>query len=297
MAPRFEKIYPVNFSRALRCALTLLRVKLRVMLRMMLRRHDVEHDAARDVAHDAMPMLRMMLRVTVPLAHDATQPLSPNLSCPFLLSTSLVHICVQLGCASRLAVLVAEVYLAHYFCACKLRFSSWRCESALSEHYSRAFKLKLRCSSWSCASALRTLPLRENTYDFAAGAGAAAGMHFAYNFGRSHGNAFRAPLLHLQVAILQLELSESSSRAFVLKTCRFFSRSAAGMHFAYYFCTYKLRLRSRASGNALRVLLGYLKLANFQPKLRECASRTNLVLATCNFAAAPLEILFTCFCT
>ena len=40
-------------------------------------------------------MLRMMLCVTVSLAHDAVQPLSPNLSCPFLLSTSVVNICVQ----------------------------------------------------------------------------------------------------------------------------------------------------------------------------------------------------------
>ena len=101
MAPRFQTNSPVNFSCALRCLLTLLRVKLRLMLRMMLRRHDVAHGAARDVAHDARMMLRMMLCVTVPLAHDAAPPVSPNLSCPFLLPTPLVHICVQFGCTRR----------------------------------------------------------------------------------------------------------------------------------------------------------------------------------------------------
>ena len=97
--------------------------------------------------------------------------------------------------------------MKRYFCACKLRFSSLRCESALSEHYFRAKILKLRCSCWSCKTALRTLPSRVDTYDLR---GAAAGMRFAYNFGRSYGNALRAPRL-------QPELSESSSRTFVHK--------------------------------------------------------------------------------
>ena len=37
-------------------------------------------------------------------------------------------------------VLVAEVYLAHYFCACKMEFSSWRCERGgqWSDHFERA---------------------------------------------------------------------------------------------------------------------------------------------------------------
>ena len=203
-------------------------------------------------------MLCMMLCVTVPLAHDAVQPLSPNLSCPFLLSTSVVHISAcSFGCARRLAVLVAEVYLAHCLCACKLR-----------------------CSSWSCESALRTQPLRENTYDFAAGAGAAAGKKIAYNFGRSHGNASRATL-HLKVAILQPELSESSSRTFLLKTCEF---SAEAMRERTSRATF-----SRASGNALHVLL-YLKLAICQPELRERASHTTFfVLAICECRAGAAE--------
>ena len=88
--------------------------------------------------------------------------------------------------------------------------------------YLRAVWLRKKARGFSCRSVLgilllrlqvaifdlepreraSTLPLRENTYDFAAGAGAAAGMHFAHSFGRSHGNALRAPLLHLKVAIL-----------------------------------------------------------------------------------------------
>ena len=123
-------------------------------------------------------MLRVMLVVTVPLAHDAAQPLPPNLSCPFLLSTSLVHISAsnfwlreKTGGFSRRSVLGT----LDYSCVCKLRFSSWRCESALSEHHIREaamFELELRecashatfarkhlrlCSrSWSCCgNALR----------------------------------------------------------------------------------------------------------------------------------------------
>ena len=49
------------------------------------------------------------------------------------------------------------------------------------------------------------------------------------------------------------------------------------MRFAYYFSTYNLRFRSRASKNALNVLV-YLQLADFQPELRECALRTAYVL-------------------
>ena len=59
--------------------------------------------------------------MTVLLAHDAAPPLSLNLSCPFLLSTSRAHICVQCkkaGGFSRRTVLGTL-----YFCACKLRFS------------------------------------------------------------------------------------------------------------------------------------------------------------------------------
>ena len=50
------------------------------------------------------------------------------------------------------------------------------------------------------------------------------------------------------------------------------------MRFAYHLCTYNLQFRSRASGNALHVLLRYLKLAICQPEHRECTSR-----ATCSY--------------
>ena len=120
-------------------------------------------------------------------------------------------------------------------------------------------------------------PLRENTYDFAAGAGAAVGTH---HFCRSHANALRAPLLHLRVTILQ---PERSARTLVLETCKF---SAEALRERTSRAT-----SSRASGHALRVLL-YLKLANFQPELRECTSRATVVLTICDFAAAPLKMLF-----
>ena len=129
--------YPVTFSCARRCVLTLLRGKLRVMLR----------------ATPCM-MLCVMLCVMVPLAHDAVQPLSPNLSCPFLLSTSLVHICVQLGCTRRQAVLVAEVYLAYYFCARNLRFRAGDGEAHFAYHFCAE---KLRCCSQSSVNASRVL--------------------------------------------------------------------------------------------------------------------------------------------
>ena len=71
---------------------------------------DVAHDAARDVATSPRTIiLRTMLRMTVALVRDALQPVLPNLSCRILLSTSLVHICAEPGCARRLAVLVADL--------------------------------------------------------------------------------------------------------------------------------------------------------------------------------------------
>ena len=92
------------------------------MLRVMLQA--MSHDVARDAAHDA--------------AHDAVQPLLPNLSYP-LLKNSLVHICEQLGCARRLAILASEVYFAYYL--------------ELRERASRA-RCHLRLCSRSCGNAL-----------------------------------------------------------------------------------------------------------------------------------------------
>ena len=144
-------------------------------------------------------MLRMMPCVTVPLAHDAVQPRSPNLSCPFLSPTSLVHICVrkkagEFSCRSALGILLFRLHVAIF---------ELRCESALSEPYFHLksqvaiFQLELRerssyaavarkhlrlgSRSWSCCgNALRVQlwpepwalrePLALKSFDFAAGA-------------------------------------------------------------------------------------------------------------------------------
>ena len=92
------------------------------MLRVMLRA--MSHDAARDAAHHA--------------AHDVLQPLLPNLSCP-LLKNSLVHICEQLGCARRLAILAAEVYFAYNF---MYNFGLKSCEPrAMGTHFVHSYKV------------------------------------------------------------------------------------------------------------------------------------------------------------
>ena len=46
-----------------------------------------------------------------------------------------------------------------------------------------------------------------------------------------------------------------------------------------------LRKCCRSCGNVLRVLFLYLKVAIFQPELRECAPRTTFVLKSCDFPA------------
>ena len=55
-----------------------------------------------------------------------------------------------------------------------------------------------------------------------------------------------------------------------------------------------LRKCCRSCGNVLRVLFLYIKVAIFQPELRECAPRTTFVLKSCDFpagAAGTLRIL------
>ena len=68
------------------------------------------------------------------------------------------------------------------------------------------------------------------------------------------GTHFAHPLLHLKVSILQPELSESSSRTFALNTCEFSAEALRERTSRANFCTYSLRFRSCASGNALHVL-------------------------------------------
>ena len=52
-------------------------------------------------------------------------------------------------------------------------------------------------------------------------------------------------------------------------------------------CSVQVALRKccRSCGNVLRVLFLYLKVAIFQPELRECAPRTTFVLKSCDFPA------------
>ena len=106
---------------------------------------DVTRDVARDAARDVM-------------RDDALQLLLPNLSRP-LLENSLVHICEQLGCARRLAVLAAEECFAYYL--------------ELRERASRA-RSRLRFCSRSCGNALYVQLWRVEC--------GAMGTHFVHSF-------------------------------------------------------------------------------------------------------------------
>ena len=64
---------------------------------------------------------------------------------------------------------------------------------------------------------------------------------------------------------------------------------AAGVFFANYFCTQKLRLCSRSCGGARRVLLSHSKVTTLQPELRGRTSRTTFELKSCEFAGGSLQ--------
>ena len=68
------------------------------------------------------------------------------------------------------------------------------------------------------------------------------------------------------------------------------------MYFAYYTCTTKLRISSWSCGSVLRVLRLYYKVTIFQLELRQCTSRTTLVLQSCDFPAGVAEVYFA-YCT
>ena len=103
-------------------------------------------------------------------------------------------------------------------------------------------------------------------------------------------SAVRVLLLCLEVAILQPELRERSARTtLVLQNCAF-RAGAARMYSAYYFCTSKFRFSSRSCGNVLRILLLYLKIAIFEPELRDRTPRATFVLNSCDFEARAAEI-------
>ena len=94
-------------------------------------------------------------------------------------------------------------------------------------------------------------------------------------------------------------LCTSSSAQVALRKCPVqvsvssdFAARAAGRYSAYYFCTYKLRFLSRSCETAPRVLLLYLKVAIFEPELRNCTSRTTFVPKSCDFGAVPRVLLF-----
>ena len=159
----------------------------------------------------------------------------PTFHVPFSCQPLLSISACSFGCARRLAVLVAEVYLAHYFCACKLRCSSWSCERASQATFARKH-LRLCRSGGCCGNALRVQLWPEpwertscatfelKSCDFAA-------LHI---------------LLYLKLANFQPKRCGSALRVLLVA----------------------------ASGNAVHILPWCLKLAISQPELRECASRT-----------------------
>ena len=65
------------------------------------------------------------------------------------------------------------------------------------------------------------------------------------------------------------------------------------MYFAYLACTTKFRFSSWSCGSVLLVLDLYYKVAIFELELRKCASRTRLVLQSCDFRSGAAEVYFT----
>ena len=126
-----------------------------------------------------------------------------NLSCPYLRAVWLRKQAGGFSCRSVLGILLLRLQVAIF--ELEMRESTFRTLLSRLKTEVAMFELELRA---------RASPLHVGTYDFAAGA--AAGMHFAYNFGRSHGNALRPLLLPLE-------------------SCNF-AAGAAGMHFARHFC-------------------------------------------------------------
>ena len=115
-----------------------------------------------------------------------------------------------------------------------------------ARHYAFHSVLSLRMP---LRSSLCTLPMRASTH---------CTLYFTY----------ACPVLftvHLLYACLY---------AFHCLFC-YLAAGAAGTYFACYFCTQKLRLRSRSCGDVLRVLLVYFKVATLQPdqpaKICDCA--------------------------
>ena len=70
------------------------------------------------------------------------------------------------------------------------------------------------------------------------------------------------------------------------------------MDFAYYFRIKKSRFSSPSCESGLCVLLSYLKVAIFKPRLRKWTLRTTFVLKSCDFQAPAAKVDFAyCFRT
>ena len=92
-------------------------------------------------------------------------------------------------------------------------------------------------------------------------------------------------LSYLKVAIFEPQLRNWTSRTtFVVKSCDF-RAPATKVDFAYYFRTEKSRFSSPSCESGLCVLLSYLKVAIFKPRLRKWTLRTTFVLKSCDFQA------------
>ena len=100
------------------------------------------------------------------------------------------------------------------------------------------------------------------------------------------------------IALCKLLCARCSAQVTLRKLLCASAAGAAGVCSAYYVCTYqKLRFSSRSCGGVLRVLRLYLKVAIFQPELREHAPHTTSVLKNCDFplgAAGACSAYYVC---
>ena len=202
--------------------------------------------------------------MTVPLSHDAAQPLAQpfkslslaNLSCPYLRAVWLRKKAGGFSCRSVLTWHTTFAPASCDFRAGDARAQNMTFALKNGSCHVRAGAARARCARYLCYLCAKTLTTSQ-------------------------------PELEL--------LRERISRRTLA--------GAMGAHFAHHFCTCKLRFRSRSFLKALHVLL-YFKLANFQLLLLylqclwKCSSRTTLVLKTCDLSAGAAGARFPrYFCT
>ena len=99
--------------------------------------------------------------------------------------------------------------------------------------------------------------------------------------------------LHLKVAMFNPG-KLTSRTTFVVKSCDF-RAPATKVDFAYYFRTKKSRFSSPSCESELCVLLSYLKVVIFKPRLRKWTLRTTFVLKSCDFQAPAAKVDFACY--